>query len=101
VNADLAAGAIAGALGADSLIIMTDVPGIYRNWPETSSFISTITYNELNLIKNEFAEGMAPKVLATLNAIALGAASVRVIDGKDPEAFSLALRGFGGTVVTR
>ncbi|TRZ87219.1 MAG: acetylglutamate kinase [Streptomycetaceae bacterium] len=101
VNADLAAGAIAGALGADSLIFMTDVPGIYRNWPEASSFISSITYKELNLIKGEFAEGMAPKVLATLNAIALGAASVRVIDGKDPQAFSLALRGLGGTVVTR
>ena len=101
VNADLAAGAIAGALEADSLIFMTDVPGIYRNWPDVTSMIGAITFSELDQIKAEFSEGMAPKVLAALNAISAGAASVRIIDGKDPEAFSLALRGFGGTVVTR
>ncbi len=101
VNADLAAGAIAGALGADSLIVMTDVAGIYRNWPDVNSLIGSISFNELELIKSEFSEGMAPKVLAALNAIASGAASVRIIDGKDPQAFALALRGLGGTLVTR
>ncbi len=101
VNADLAAGAIAGALGADSLIFMTDVPGIYRNWPDTSSLIASITFSELFLIKDEFSEGMAPKVLAALNAISSGAQQVRIIDGKDPQAFALAIRGLGGTVVTR
>lgn len=100
VNADLAAAAIAGAMGASSLIFMTDVPGIYKNWPDTSSLISTIRADELEVIKDQFTEGMAPKVFACLNAIKSGAQSVRVIDGTDPESFALALRGIGGTLVT-
>ena len=99
VNADLAAAAIAGAMGASSLIFMTDVPGIYKNWPDTSSLISTIRADELEIIKDQFTEGMAPKVFACLNAIKSGAQSVRVIDGRDPESFALALRGLGGTLV--
>lgn len=99
VNADLAAAAIAGALQASALIFMTDVPGIYKNWPDTSSLISSIRASELEAIKGEFTEGMAPKVAACLSAIYAGAQSVRVIDGKDPMSFALALRGIGGTVV--
>ncbi|CAB4329205.1 unannotated protein [freshwater metagenome] len=99
VNADLAAGAIAGALHASSLIVMTDVAGIYRDWPDTESFISSISVSELRAIKNDFSEGMAPKVLACLNAIDAGTQSVRIIDGNDPESFANALRGIGGTVV--
>jgi len=100
VNADLAAAAIAGAMKADTLIFMTDVPGIYRHWPDTTSLISIISAEELQKIKDIFSEGMAPKVQACLNAISSGAGAVRVIDGKDPEAFALALRGHGGTLVT-
>jgi acetylglutamate kinase len=100
VNADLAAAAIAGAMQADALIFMTDVPGIYRNWPDETSLISTISATELEAIKGDFSAGMAPKVLACLNAIRSGTVSVRVIDGKDPEAFALALRGHGGTLVS-
>lgn len=99
VNADLAAAAIAGAMNAASLIIMTDVPGIYKNWPDTSSLISTIHVDELEAIKDQFSQGMAPKVLACLEAINSGARSVRVIDGTDPMSFALALRGIGGTLV--
>lgn len=99
VNADLAAAAIAGAMEASTLIFMTDVPGIYKNWPDTSSLISTIHADELDSIKHEFTEGMAPKVSACLKAISSGAQSVRVIDGTDPESFALALRGIGGTLV--
>lgn len=100
VNADLAAAAIAGAMKASSLIFMTDVPGIYQNWPDTSSLISSIRAGELAAIKDQFTEGMAPKVFACLNAIKSGAQSVRVIDGTDPQSFALALRGIGGTLVT-
>lgn len=100
VNADLAAAAIAGAMGAHTLIFMTDVSGIYRNWPDASSLITSITATELRALKDTFSEGMAPKVLACLNAIEAGAAAVRVIDGKDPLAFALALRGLGGTLVS-
>lgn len=99
VNADLAAAAIAGAMEASTLIFMTDVPGIYRNWPDASSLISSIRTEELNDMKDQFTEGMAPKVFACLNAMNSGARSVRVIDGTDPLSFALALRGIGGTLV--
>lgn len=99
VNADLAAAAIAGAIEATALIFMTDVPGIYRNWPDVSSLISIIRADELDAIKHDFTEGMAPKVSACLKAIKSGALSVRVIDGTNPESFALALRGIGGTLV--
>jgi acetylglutamate kinase len=101
VNADLAAAAIAGALNADSLIIMTDVAGIYRSWPDTTSLISQISYDELDAMKSTFAEGMAPKVKACLDAIDGGASAVRIIDGTDPSAFALALGNSGGTLVTK
>ena len=100
VNADLAAGAIAGAFQADSLIILTDVPGIYSNWPDKSSLISTISVTELREMQNSFHDGMLPKVFACINAIESGTKSVRIIDGTNSESFGLALRGIGGTVVT-
>lgn len=99
VNADIAAAAVAGALQARELIIMTDVPGIYRNWPDRDSLIQEISANELESIKDTFAEGMAPKVQACLDAIAAGAAAVRIIDGKNPDAFADALAHSGGTLV--
>lgn len=99
VNADLAAAAIAGALDATSLIFMTDVPGIYRNWPDRDSLINEISAAELEKIKGEFDGGMAPKVKACLDAIAKGAKVVRIIDGRDPKALDEALSGVGGTKV--
>jgi acetylglutamate kinase len=101
VNADLAAAAIAGALDAQCLIIMTDVAGIYRSWPDTSSLISEISAAELASIKGSFADGMAPKVQACLDAIKGGASAVRIIDGTDPSAFASALANNGGTLVTK
>jgi acetylglutamate kinase len=99
VNADLAAAAIAGALDATSLIFMTDVPGIYRNWPDRDSLINEISASELQSIKSDFDGGMAPKVKACLDAIAKGAKVVRIIDGRDPKALDEALNGVGGTKV--
>jgi acetylglutamate kinase len=99
VNADIAAAAVAGALVGRELIIMTDVPGIYRNWPDRDSLIDLIRAEELEHIKGTFAEGMAPKVQACLDAIAAGAKAVRIIDGKDPDAFANALANSGGTLV--
>jgi acetylglutamate kinase len=99
VNADLVAAAIAGALDAQWLIIMTDVEGIYRNWPDKSSLISSICAEELESLKSGFAEGMAPKVQACLDAIAAGAKAVRIIDGTNPSALKDALLGEGGTLV--
>ena len=99
VNADLAAAAIAGALGASELIIMTDVPGIYRSWPDRDSLIDEISSKELSDMKATFAQGMAPKVQAALDAISHGAQAVRIIDGTDSESFAAALAGTGGTLV--
>jgi acetylglutamate kinase len=99
VNADLAAAAIAGALDATSLIFMTDVAGIYRNWPDRDTLINEISAIELEKIKGEFDGGMAPKVKACLDAIAKGAKVVRIIDGRDPKALDDALSGVGGTKV--
>jgi acetylglutamate kinase len=101
VNADIAAAAVAGSLMAKELIIMTDVPGIYRNWPNKESLITEITASELEKIKSSFADGMAPKVQACLDAIAAGAIAVRIIDGTHPEAFANALAHQGGTLVVK
>ena len=99
VNADFAAAAIAASLEASSLIVMTDVAGIYRNWPDKSSLIDSISASELESIKSGFAEGMAPKVQAALDALSFGTKAVRIIDGTDPESFASALAGTGGTLV--
>ena len=99
VNADFAAAAIAAALQASALIVMTDVAGIYRNWPDTSSLIDHISAAELESIKASFAQGMAPKVQAALDALSFGANAVRIIDGTDPDSFASALAGQGGTLV--
>jgi len=101
VNGDIAAAAIAGALDADALIIMTDVEGIYRSWPDKSSLISTITQAELASLRSTFEKGMAPKVKACLDAISAGAKAVRIIDGTNPDALADALAGKGGTLVTK
>ena len=99
VNADFAAAAIAASLEASALIVMTDVAGIYRNWPDKSSLIDSICASELESIKATFAEGMAPKVQAALDALSFGAKAVRIIDGTDPDSFASALAGKGGTLV--
>jgi acetylglutamate kinase len=101
VNADIAAAAIAGALDASVLIIMTDVAGIYRNWPDEGSLINEISVEELFEIKGSFAEGMAPKVQACLDAIAAGAKAVRIIDGTNAKNFEMALNNSGGTLVRK
>ena len=100
MNADLAAAAIAGALDAIALIVMTDVPGIYRNWPDRDSLISAISRDELFAMKDSFVEGMSPKVAACIEAIDGGARAVRIIDGRDAQAFALALENSGGTLVS-
>ena len=101
LNADLVAGAIGGALGSNEVLFMTDVAGIYRNWPDTDSLINEISSKELNEIKASFEEGMVPKVEAVLNAIASGAKQARIFDGRDVRNLELALAGATGTVITK
>jgi acetylglutamate kinase len=99
VNADFTAASIAAALEASQLIVMTDVAGIYRNWPDATTLIDAISASDLESIKAGFAEGMAPKVQAALDALSYGAQAVRIIDGTDPDSFASALAGTGGTLV--
>ena len=95
INADLAAGAIAGALRANQMIFLTDVPGIFANWPDRDSLINEISVDDLSAMN--FTEGMIPKVEAAVNAVRSGSLSARVIDGKSLSAFQSALLGQGGT----
>ena len=101
LNADIAAGAIAGALEADQVIFITDVPGIYRNWPDQESLISSISLSELSNIAHTFQDGMAPKVKAVIASLESGAKLARVIDGTNPENLLDAIAGTGGTVVSK
>ena len=93
VNADLAAGALAGAFTAERAIFMTDVPGIYRNYPDPDSLISQITLSELRELLPRLATGMIPKVEAVITALELGAKRASVIDGRDGRALSTLLAG--------
>lgn len=97
INADIAAGAIAGSLRANQMLFMTDVAGIYSQWPDKSSLIGEISLSELESMV--FADGMVPKVEAASSAIHAGAKSARVFDGTSIEAFVAALNGEGGTWV--
>jgi acetylglutamate kinase len=101
LNGDIAAGAIAGALKADEVIFMTDVAGIYRDFPDANSLISTITVDELQILQKTFSAGMIPKSKAAISALTAGAKRVRVIDGRNSENLLKALAGQGGTVVTK
>lgn len=100
LNGDIAAGAIAGALGAEEVLFITDVPGIYRSWPDRTSLIHEISYGELRDISSTFSDGMAPKVKAVLSAISSGAQQARIIDGTKISNVRDAFNKAGGTVVT-
>lgn len=101
MNGDIVAGAIAGGLGAEEVIFITDVPGIFRHWPDQSSLIDHIRADELTEIAPSFADGMAPKVKAVIDSLKSGAQSARIVDGRDIASVRLALTGAGGTLVTR
>ena len=100
INADLAAGSIAGSLGASEILFITDVAGIYRNWPDLTSLIDQISLVELTELAPTFSEGMVPKVKAVITALESGAKRARVIDGSKGFNLEQAFAGIGGTVVT-
>jgi acetylglutamate kinase len=83
VNADAAAAALAAAVGAAKLVILTNVPGLYRDWPDRDSLISTITAAELLQLLPSLDAGMIPKMTACLDAVAAGVPKAAVIDGRD------------------
>jgi acetylglutamate kinase len=104
INADYVAGEIAGALKAEKLLLLTDVEGIYRDYSDKSSFISTLTFAEAQqMIKTGSIDGgMIPKVEACIRALAGGAAKTHIIDGRQPHSLLLEIftdTGIGTEVV--
>jgi acetylglutamate kinase len=89
VNADSAAAALAVALGAAKLVILTDVAGLYADWPNTDSLISGITSSELRALIPSLESGMIPKMTACLDAVDGGVAKAAIIDGRVPHSILL------------
>ena len=82
VNADAAAAALAIAVGAEKLIVLTDVPGLYRDWPNTDSLISSLSARELEELLPSLESGMIPKMSACLDAVRGGVPKAAIIDGR-------------------
>jgi acetylglutamate kinase len=79
VNADTATSAVAIALDAKEMIMLTDVPGVYANWPDRDSLITKMTAAELMALLPKLESGMVPKMEACLRAIEGGIPTVRVV----------------------
>jgi len=84
VNADTAAAAIAIALRARKLIVLTDVEGLYANWPDRDSLISQLNATSLEGLLDSLESGMRPKMEACLRAVRGGVPQAHVIDGREP-----------------
>ena len=82
VNADTAAAALAVALGAEKLVMLTDVEGLYTDWPDRSSLLSQVTADQLEGLLPGLSAGMAPKMEACLRAVRGGVPRAHVIDGR-------------------
>jgi len=82
INADTAAAAVAEALGAETLLMLTDVEGLYTRWPDRDSLVSEIDTDTLAHLLPTLEEGMVPKIEACLRAVEAGVPSAHVIDGR-------------------
>ncbi|MGB3896491.1 acetylglutamate kinase [Mycolicibacter sinensis] len=82
INADTAAAALAEALRAEKLLMLTDVEGLYTAWPDTDSLISEIDTTTLEQLLPKLESGMIPKVEACLRAVRGGVPSAHIIDGR-------------------
>jgi acetylglutamate kinase len=89
VNADTAAAALAQALGADKLLVLTDVEGLYRDWPDSDDVIQEINPEALAELMPSLASGMVPKMEACLQAVQGGVPRATVVDGREPHAVLL------------
>jgi len=89
VNADTAAAALAIALGAAKLVMLTDVEGVYANWPDRGSLLSKISADALESLLPSLEAGMVPKMEGCLRAVRGGVAAAHVIDGRVPHAVLL------------
>ncbi|MEU4687032.1 acetylglutamate kinase [Streptomyces xinghaiensis] len=102
VNADTAAAALAAALGAETLMVLTDVEGLYEDWPNSDEVISKLTATELEKLLPDLASGMVPKMEGCLHAVRNGVNTARVIDGRVQHSILLEIftdEGIGTMVV--
>jgi acetylglutamate kinase len=102
VNADTAAAAVAVALGAVKLVVLTDVEGLYADWPDSAEVISQLTAAALAELLPGLSEGMIPKMEACLTAVRGGVPQAHVLDGRLRHAVLLEIftdEGIGTMVV--
>ena len=102
VNADTAAAALAIALKAEKLVMLTDVEGLYADWPDQGSLLSQISADALEVMLPRLESGMVPKMEGCLRAVRGGVARAHVIDGRIPHAVLLEIvttEGIGTMVV--
>jgi acetylglutamate kinase len=102
LNADTAAGALAVALRARKLVVLTDVEGLYADWPDATSLISQLTADELEKLMPTLEAGMVPKMEACHRAVTGGVPDAHIVDGRVPHSILLEIftsEGFG-TMVT-
>jgi acetylglutamate kinase len=102
VNADAAAAALATALRASKLVILTDVPGLYADWPNRDSLVSHLTTAELREMLPSLESGMIPKMQACLDAVEGGVQTAAIIDGRVPHSVLVEMfteKGIGTEVV--
>ena len=89
VNADTAAAALAVAVGAEKLIVLTDVEGLFADWPSSDEVISSLTAEELEKLLPNLSTGMVPKMEACLRAVQGGVPQAHVVDGRQPHSLLL------------
>jgi acetylglutamate kinase len=102
VNADSATASAAAALGAAKLVVLTDVEGLYRDWPNRDSLVSVIDTAELIGLLPHLESGMIPKMTACLDAVSGGVPKAAIIDGRRPHSILLEIftdAGIGTEVV--
>ena len=102
VNADTAAAAVAVALQAEKLVVLTDVEGLYADWPHSDEVISSLTADQLDDLLPTLSSGMVPKMEACLRAVRGGVPRAHVLDGRVPHSLLLELftdEGVGTMVV--
>jgi acetylglutamate kinase len=89
VNADTAAAALAVALGAEKLVVLTDVEGLFADWPNSDEVLSALDADELEVLLPTLSAGMLPKMEACLRAVRGGVRGAHVLDGRVPHAVLL------------
>jgi acetylglutamate kinase len=102
VNADTAAAALAVALGAAKLVVLTDVEGLYRDWPDSDEVISQLDADDLEKLLPTLSAGMIPKMEACLTAVKGGVQRAHVLDGRLTHAILLEIftdSGIGTMVI--